>query len=48
LWGEFSISQLLLSGNTKAQTLPYLQANDKEARKERKKEGSSHIAEIDN
>jgi hypothetical protein len=37
LWGEFSISQLLPSGNTKVQTLPYLQANDKEARKERKK-----------
>jgi hypothetical protein len=37
LWGEFSISQLLSSGNTKVQTLPYLQANDKEARKERKK-----------
>ncbi|RKK77507.1 hypothetical protein BFJ71_g16731 [Fusarium oxysporum] len=37
LWGEFSISQLLSSGNTKVQTLPYLQANDKEARKEKKK-----------
>jgi hypothetical protein len=29
LWGEFSISQLLSSGNTKVQTLPYLQAKFK-------------------
>jgi hypothetical protein len=38
LWGEFSISQLLLSSwNTKVPTLPSLQGNDKEARKEKKK-----------
>ncbi|GKU14558.1 unnamed protein product [Fusarium langsethiae] len=38
LWGEFSISQLLLSSwNTKVPTLPSLQGNDKEARKGKKK-----------
>ncbi|SCO76826.1 uncharacterized protein FRV6_01038 [Fusarium oxysporum] len=38
LWGEFTVPQSLSSSwDTKGQTLPYLQVNDKESRKERKK-----------